>query len=285
MKINKILPQEAVYLQQLCTIADCPKSLYYIGKLPGSPTPTVAIVGSRKTTPYGIETAEQLAYGLAKRGVIVISGLALGIDAAAHRGALRAGGITIAVLAHGLDNIYPTSNRALASELLKTGGAIISDYPPGMPAMAHQFLARNRIVSGLSSAVIIVEAATRSGALNTAAQALDQAKDVYAVPGNITSELSAGCNLLIAQGATPVTSIEACVTQITGAKAYQQVALPMGDNAAETVLIELMSRGTSDGEDLLARSELDISSYNQTLSMLEIKGIARALGGNHWGIR
>lgn len=149
-----------------------------MGELPDERLPSVAIVGTRKPTTYGKEVTRQLASDLAKRGVIIISGLALGIDGLAHRGALEAGGTTIAVLANGLPDIYPSTHRALADEILASRGAIISEYEPGVSARGFQFLQRNRIVSGLSDAVIITEAATRSGTLNTAAHALEQGKEV-----------------------------------------------------------------------------------------------------------
>lgn len=196
MKINTITPDKHKYLQIIDSIANKPRILHYMGILPKERITSVAIIGTRKPTSYGKEIAHMLAYELAKRGVIVISGMALGIDAIAHRGALEAGGTTLAVLGNGLDTIYPSSHKDLARQIIAQGGALISEYAPEELARPHYFLQRNRIVSGLSDAVIVVEAASRSGTLNTAAHALEQGREIFAVPGNITSPLSSGCNIL-----------------------------------------------------------------------------------------
>lgn len=165
MKINRISPQSSKYLQIISTIAKSPEKLHFIGKLPSERMTTVAIVGSRKPTAYGKEVTHKFAYELASRGIIIISGLALGVDAIAHRAALEAGGKTIAVLANGVDTIYPANHKSLANDIINSDGAIISEYEPGIAARSFQFLARNRIVSGLSDAVIVTEAAIRSGTL------------------------------------------------------------------------------------------------------------------------
>ncbi len=199
-KINQIPPLEAKYTEVLGTIAVMPKMLYYYGKIPENIVKTVAIVGSRHNTRYGKEVAYKMAYELAKRGVIIISGLAYGIDSVAHQAALDAGGTTIAVLGTPIDQIYPKNHVGLAKDIINNGGAVLSEYAPGEKVyMKASFLERNRIISGLADIVVIVEAAEKSGTLNTAAHALNQGKEVYAVPGNITSPYSVGCNKLIAQ--------------------------------------------------------------------------------------
>lgn len=167
------------------------------GSIPEKRIPTVAIVGTRKPTKYGEETAYNTAYELAKQGVVIISGLAIGVDAAAHRGALDARGKTIAVLAGGTDDITPRQNNSLGERILANGGAIISEYKDGTPVYASQLLARNRIVSGLSDAVIIVEAAAKSGTLATARHAMRQNRSVFVVPGRLTDKMSAGCHFLL----------------------------------------------------------------------------------------
>ncbi len=285
MKINSISPQKHKYLQIINTIAKVPKILYFTGNLPSERRPTVAIVGTRKPTPYGKEVTYQLAYDLAKQGVVIISGLALGIDGVAHRAALDAGGTTIAVLACGLDNMYPATHKNLAEEIVKKGGAIVSEYEPDVGARDFQFLARNRIVSGLSDAVVVTEAATRSGTLATVNHALEQGRDVFAVPGNITSPLSAGCNALIKQGATPVMSATDILEVIAPDLLEPQQSLALGNNPTETKIIQLLQSGIRDGDQLLQESGIDASEFSQSLTMMEITGTIRALGGNQWTLK
>lgn len=285
MKINTIPPDKHNYLQILTSIANPPKSLDIIGNLPNARTTSVAIVGTRKPTPYGKEVGHMLAYELAKRGVIIISGLAFGIDAIAHKGALEAGGTTLAVLANGLPGIYPTSHKGLANQITEKGGAIISEYEQGTDARSYQFLERNRIVSGLSDAIIIIEAAARSGTLNTAAHALEQGREIFVVPGNITSPLSAGCNSLLKQGAHPVTCVEDILEVIAPNLLQPQSVLALGTTPQETTLIQLLQQGIRDGDALQQASHLTIPQFSQTLTMLEINGIVRGLGGNQWTLR
>jgi DNA processing protein len=285
MKINRISPQNSKYLQIVCDIAKCPEKFYFIGELPEKRRPTVAIVGTRKPTAYGREVTYQLAYDLAKRGVIIISGLALGTDGIAHQAALEAGGTTIAVLANGVDIIYPATHKNLADNILKSGGAIISEYEPGTEARDFQFVQRNRIVSGLSDAIIITEAAIKSGTMSTAAHALEQGREVFVVPGNITSPLSAGCNKLIKQGANPITCAEDVLEIIAPDLLKSQNMLPLGANALETQIISLLQSGIRDGDELQAQSGADISEFSQTITMMEISGNIRALGGNQWTLK
>lgn len=163
MKINTITPEESEYLQIVNSIAKPPKSFHYCGTLPSERRPTVAIVGTRKPTSYGKEVTRRLAHDLATRGVVIVSGLALGIDAIAHAAALEAGGATIAVLGNGLPDIYPATNAQLGEKIVAHGGALVSEYPLHEKARLHYFLERNRLVAGLSDAVIVTEAALRSG--------------------------------------------------------------------------------------------------------------------------
>ena len=196
---------DAAYPARLRNIFDPPILLYGRGALPlFDEEAAVAVVGTRSATPYGIHNAEELSYQMAKNGALVISGLARGIDAAAHRGALRAGGLTAAVLGCGVDVVYPESNRRLYGDVA-AAGVLLSEYPPGAEPEAWHFPARNRIISGLSVAALVVEAPQRSGALITAHTALDQGRDVFAVPGPIDAPESWGCNQLIRSGAGLVT--------------------------------------------------------------------------------
>lgn len=285
MKINTISPHDNKYLQIIETIAICPKKLYFKGKLPDQRLPTVAIVGTRKPTAYGREVTYQLSGDLAQRGIVIISGLALGIDAIAHRGALDAGGITLAVLGNGVDTIYPATNENLASEILAKGGAIISEYEPNVEARDFQFLERNRIVSGLSDALIVTEAAIRSGTMSTVTHALEQGREVFVVPGNITSPLSAGCNNLIKQGAHPITCVDDVLEIIAPDLLRPQAILPLGANKLESQIINLLQSGIRDGEELQIQTGANVSEFSQTLTLMEISGTIRALGGNQWTLR
>ena len=285
MKINTIAPDKHKYLQILTSIAKSPKTLDVIGNLPETRITSVAIVGTRKPSPYGKEIAYKFAYELAKKGIVVISGLALGTDAISHRGALEAGGITLAVLANGLSHIRPSSNTELARQILQHRGAIISEYKPDTEVRIYQLLERNRIVSGLSDAIVIIEAAARSGTLNTAAHALEQGKEVFVVPGNITSPLSAGCNSLLKQGAHPATCIEDILEVIAPDTLQPQTTLALGSTPAETAVIQLLQKGLRDGDELQKTAQLSVVEYNQALTMLEINGIIRSLGGNQWTLR
>lgn len=284
MKINSISPDEHVFSQIIVNIAHQPKTLYIVGSLPPNRPPVVAIVGTRRPTPYGKEVTFKLAYNLAKKGVVIVSGLALGIDAIAHKGALEARGTTIAVLANGLDQVYPAAHRGLAKQIINGGGALVSEYPPGTPARDFQFLARNRIVSGLADAVIVTEAASRSGTLATIARALEQNREVFAIPGPITSPMSVGPNRLIQQGAHPILEADDVLCIIAPSLINAQSSLNLGSNPQEILLIDLLQSGIRDGDELQRASHIPAAEFAQTLTMLEISGLIRALGGNQWSL-
>lgn len=186
---------------ELREIPGPPEALWVRGTLPPLNSPRVAIVGTRKATAEGRATAREIARELAERSVVVVSGLALGIDAAAHEGALSGNGLTVAVLGNGVDQVYPPSHEQLARRILERGGCLVSEYPPGTPALPHQFLARNRIVSGLSRGVVIIEAPARSGTLATARHALEQGREVFVLPGPARHPNFAGSHRLIRDGA------------------------------------------------------------------------------------
>ena len=281
MESKRIITDGVEYLGTLKELAVSPRSLYVSGELPQIRKVSVAIVGTRRPTHYGKEVTYRLAYDLAKRGVVIISGLALGVDAIAHKAALEAGGVTIAVQANGLDQVYPSVNRGLAKKIVEKG-AIISEYEPGVPARKHQFLARNRLVSGLADAVIVTEAAARSGTLSTVNHALDQNREVFAVPGNITSLLSVGPNRLIQQGAHPALSADDVLEIIAPHLLKEQASLALGNTPEEIAILKLLQSGIRDGNELQRLSGMDVSEFSQTLSMLEIQGIIRGLGANQW---
>ena len=290
MEINRIRPDEHNFTQRLASIANPPKSLCFMGTLPTSGAPVVAIVGSRKPSAYGREVTEQLAGDLAKAGCIIINGLALGIDGIAQRAALKAGGTVIGVIPNELPDISPQTNYKLAMNIIENGGAILSEWKKGDGKIVNRwsFLERNRLVSGLADAVIITEAAERSGTLNTAAHALSQGRDVFAVPGNITSPLSAGCNALLKQGAlvaTTATDILDVIAPSTTQSATDQAVTLLGETPAENTIIDLLRAGLRDGDQLQQQSGLNPADFATALTMLEINGVIKPLGANNWTLR
>lgn len=285
MNINKVLKNHKQYPSYLLEIAAPPKQLFYIGEPVTDYLPAVTIVGSRKLTSYGKDVTYRLAYDLAKQGITIISGLALGADGVVHQGAIEAGGRTIAVLANGLDQITPRSHRNLAIELLKRGGSIMSEYETGMPALKQNFVARNRIISGLTDMTIITESAEAGGSLRTASFAVEQNKLVGAIPGNITSSQSIGTNNLIKSGASPITCAQDVLNLLGIAseeKARQDV---FGDSKEEQVIIDLMKDGITELDELQQKSQLEPSLFSQTITMLELSSKIRPLGAAHWTLR
>ena len=216
LDIQLLTFSDAAYPGRLKNIYDPPALLYYKGKLPLlDDLLSVAVVGTRDCTPYGVTCAEKLGFGLASGGAVVVSGLAKGIDAAATRGALRAGGVTIGVTGNGLDVHYPYESRYLYEDVAASG-VLFSEYPPGTEPAPGHFPVRNRILSGLSLAALVVEAPERSGALITAMTALEQGRDVFAVPGPIDAPTSVGCNRLIRDGAGLVTDASDILREYEG---------------------------------------------------------------------
>lgn len=298
-KINEIRPQEADFTEVLASIAVVPKKLYFYGKMPENRLKcgtkrtfewpkTLAIVGSRKPTKYGEEIAYKLANAAARRGVVVISGLAYGIDAVAHRGALAAGGVTVAVLGTPIDQIYPWVHTGLAEKIVETGGMIMSEMAPGTKFYPKvSFLERNRLIAGLADVVVIPEAAERSGSLNTAAHALEQGREVFAVPGDINRPLSKGCNRLIKQGATPYLGVDDVLNMLFPVQKKRksaQLEFLFGDTELETAILRMIAAGVQDGEQMIAKMNVTIAEFNQALTLLEIKGRILALGANKWAI-
>lgn len=268
---------------RLREIESPPLVLYVRGELQPQDEWAAAIVGTRRATPYGKSVGADLASGLAASGVTIVSGLARGIDGIAHQAALDAGGRTIAVLGSSLDQIYPPEHRNLAREIAESG-AVISDYPLGTGPEAGNFPARNRIIAGLSLAVIVVEAGESSGALITAQFAAEQGRDVFAVPGRIYDRASRGTNRLIATGAFPVTSAEDVLEQLNleaiAVTAPREPALPK-DETERRVLGELTAEPVHIDE-LRVRTDLPIAELTACLSMLELRGQARQVGGMHY---
>jgi DNA processing protein len=261
-----------------------PKQLFLEGNL-AEPLgrPCVGIVGSRKLTPYGRHVTATLARQLAEQGITVISGLALGVDSIAHQAALDGKGVTVAVLPASVEEVYPASHRRLARDIVAGGGALISEYPKGTAALRGNFIARNRLIAGLSDVLVITEAALKSGSLHTARFALEQGKDILAVPGPITSPTSEGTNNLLKAGAAPVTGIDDILRALhIEPNAAKRVVT--GDTDAEQAILDLLQAGVGDGHELQSRSGLDITIYNQSLTMLEIQGKIRPVGADNWSL-
>lgn len=248
--------------------------------------PVLGIVGSRNVSAYGRTVTADLAENVARRGVVIVSGLALGVDSIAHQAAIEAHGLTIAVLPSGLQSIYPANHRNLASQVLGADGLLVSEYESAARPHQGSFIERNRIIAGLSDVLLVTEAAERSGSLHTARFALEQGKAVLAVPGNITSPTSAGTNNLIKMGAVPVTSPEDIYEALgISADTKNDQYVYYAENEYEESILVLLRKGLQNGHDLLAQCELPIEQFQQHLTMLEIKGAIHPLGNNHWKLK
>jgi DNA processing protein len=266
------------YPALLRQIADAPPVLFVRGTLTPADEWSVALVGTRKATVYGREVAHRLATDLVQNRVTLVSGLARGIDSIAHKSALDAGGRTLAVLGSGVDYIYPAEHRKLAEAIVENG-ALISDYPLGTRPEAANFPARNRIISGLSLGVVVVEADVKSGALITADFALDHGREVFAVPGSILSPASAGCNRLLRDGANVVTEVgdilEALHLDHASEKQLAREILP--SNPTEAAILEHLTAEPRHLDELSRETELPVATISSTLVMMELKGMARQI--------
>ncbi|MFN2144693.1 MAG: DNA-processing protein DprA [Anaerolineales bacterium] len=268
------------YPQRLKSIEYPPPVIYMLGEVLPKDEWAVAIVGTRKFTHYGREVAEEMAAFLARNGVTVVSGLARGVDSIAHRASLDAGGRTIAVLGSGVDQIYPPENSGMAEEIILQG-AVISDYPPGTPPDGLNFPPRNRIISGLSLATVVVEAGERSGAAITANYALEQGREVFAVPGNIYSPQSKGTNRLIRNGAHPLTSPEDLLEALNLSMVTEQqnVRMVLPGNAVEAAIFDVLSHEPVHVDQIGIQAGLPIEQISSTLALMELKGMVRQVGG------
>jgi DNA processing protein len=274
---------DELYPQRLKEIEQPPPVLYMRGELSQEDTWAVAIVGTRRVTPYGRQVTEEIASFLAANGVTIISGLARGVDAIAHNVALRAGGRTLAVLGSGVDKIYPPENRAMADQIMQHG-AVLSDYVPGTPPESTNFPPRNRIISGLSMAVVVIEAGETSGALITAEFAAEQGREVFAVPGNILAPQSKGTNKLIQRGAHPLLSasdiMEALNLTRVGHHKAARKALPADE--VESKLYEAIGEEPIHVDEIRNLTGLPVEKVSATLVMMELKGMVRQVGNMHY---
>ncbi|MFH0890620.1 MAG: DNA-processing protein DprA [Candidatus Liptonbacteria bacterium] len=273
LDIKLILREDDDFPSSLREIPHSPFGLYVLGRNLGpsdKPDKIVAIVGTRKATPEGKALARQFAGKFAARGLVVVSGLALGIDAAAHEGCFSENGRTVAVMPGGLDRIYPRTNETLARKIMDTGGVLISEYPPGMPILPYRFLERNRIVSGLSRGVLIVEAGLRSGSLATARFAMEQNRDVFVLPGPVRHPNYKGSNLLIRAGAELVTEPEQILEDWDLLPEEDKSAI-RADDSRETVSILtvlLSSKSSLEIDKIAELVKLDVQTTSQALSLL-----------------
>lgn len=270
---------DAAYPTLLRQIADAPPVLYVKGTLTSVDEWAVAVVGTRKPTTYGREVARLLASELASNGVTVVSGLARGVDGIAHQAALDAGGRTLAVLGSGLDRIYPHEHAALA-ERIAANGALLSDYPLGTGPEASNFPPRNRIISGLSLGVVVVEAALNSGALITADFAADHGREVFAVPGSILAQSSTGCNRLLRDGAHVVTEVGDVLEtlRLDQLASKQQAREVLPSNPTEARLLAELSAEPSYVDEVARSVGLPVEAVTSALVMMELKGMVRQVG-------
>lgn len=280
MKSKKVSKQDSAYPSGLLSLAQIPEQLYVRGAplehLQGKTT--VAVVGSRKVSNYGRQVTEKLVSELAKAGVVIVSGLALGVDSIAHKAALDAGGTTVAVLPCGIDTIYPASHYGLAKRILQSGGTLLSEYPGNDTPQKHHFIARNRIIAALSDGVLITEAAAKSGSLHTADFALELGIDVLAVPGNITSPTSEGANALIKNGAAAITNSNDIFELMNIRPTTKEHRLPAHDAKTFAVL----DSGPATLDEIATQTKLDFSDLQQSLTSLELKGLITLSASGEW---
>ena len=306
------------YPPLLKQIDDPPALLYIIGEFPLQDAPSIAIVGSRSPTEYGKTTSQQLSYQLAERGITVVSGFARGIDTCVHRGALEAGGCTIAVFGCGLSIIYPETNRALATEIIESG-ALISEFPMTMPPRGKNFPRRNRVISGLTLGTLVVEASERSGSLITARHAAEQGREVFAIPGQIFSNVSRGTHSLINQGATLINSVDDLLdalpqdyTKVLGGESPEAIHQPSPSKRPnktarpqsvakqltptsqpktkidpnltpdEQVVLSAMDADSVHIDEITRVTQLPIGKVSSLLVMLELKGVVQQLPGKQF---
>ncbi len=288
--ITKIHPADAAYPPLLKEIGDPPSPLYFLGALPLSSDVTVAIVGTRKASREGLLLAKQIANELAKAGVVVVSGLALGIDGAAHEGAVAARGKTVAVLATGLDSIYPRAHENLARSILDCGGTILSEYPEGTPALPHQFLGRNRLVSGLSIGTVVIEAPVHSGALVTARFALEQGRELFVTPGPVSHQNHKGSHLLLRNGARLVTSAAEILEDLENTIANCHLTLPLTEkrnllseikDEIDLLIVNTLKDASQPltVDSLTENTRIESHIVNERLTFLTLRGVVEEKSG------
>lgn len=280
--IDFIYPGCGKYPERLKNLKDAPFCLYVKGRLPREDRPCAGMVGARACSDYGKEYGRKFAKALAREEVQIVSGMAMGIDSVCAEAAIRAGGTTFAILGGGVDVIYPRENIELYYRIIETGGGIISEYPMGAPPIAWQFPLRNRLISGFSDRLLIIEAAKRSGTLTTAMYALEQGKFIYALPGRVNDRLSQGCNSLIADGAGVLLDTETVINDFYSSGIWKKTVLPgeekpesfsggFSDFAQRKVIMSLGTE-TAGTETIAAKTGLTLETVTEALSELELDG-------------
>jgi DNA processing protein len=284
-KIKKISIEDKNYPILLKKIKNPPKALYFRGEISFNDS-CFAIVGSRRFSPYGKQVALDIAGDLAEAGFIVVSGFAPGIDTFAHSAVLEREKRTIAVLGTGLDeeSIYPRSNLKLTEKIIEKGGALISEYPPGTRGNHFTFPQRNRIISGLSLGVLVVEAKEKSGALITASFAFSQKRKVFAVPGSVYSSNSRGCHCLIKRGAKLIENAQDILQEFNLSGKKNNKEKFQGENKEENIILKTLLEGSLHIDEIIKKTKLEVSVVNKTLTLLEIKNKVRNLGSNIYAI-
>ncbi|MFA4937010.1 MAG: DNA-processing protein DprA [Patescibacteria group bacterium] len=281
LKLNVTTVADDQYPTLLKEISDPPPVIYWQGNWECVNSPALATVGARKITSYGQQVIAKIIPALAQAGICIVSGLAYGVDAACHQATLQASGKTIAVLASGLDQIYPSANRYLANKIIDAQGLLLTEHPPGVLPLRHHFPIRNRIIAGLARATLVIEAAQTSGALITAKQALEYNRDVFAIPGSILSEQSAGTNELIRLGATPVSQPEEILnsfnlTAASGAGPKRQLT------EMEATIINLIKNEPQHIDEIARLLHLPAGDITAKLSLLEIEGLVQNAGNQNF---
>ena len=266
----------------LKNITNCPLGLYVIGEIPDDLSKKVAVIGARKCTQYGSNNAYKFSKELAEKGVVIVSGMALGIDSMAHKGAIDGGGKTIAILGCGVDLIYPAINKTLRENIIYNG-CVISEFAPGTNPYPTNFPIRNRIISGISEAILVIEAAKRSGTLITVGQALDQGRDVFALPGNINNIMSQGTNDLLKDAAFPLTDIKDVLFNLgineNKENVYNEEELLLPD---EKIIYELIMSEPISIDEIIIKSNLQIQIVQYCVTMLELKGLVQKIAGQRY---
>ncbi|UCD54634.1 MAG: DNA-processing protein DprA [Candidatus Omnitrophota bacterium] len=293
VSLKKIKKSNKVYPDNLKNIYNPPEDLFVDGEILPSDNNAIAIVGTRRASYYGMEQCEKLSYDLAIRGITIVSGMARGIDSAAHRGALKAQGRTIAVLGSGHDHIYPPENKKLYDEIVKSG-AVVSEYEPNTPPFKANFPRRNRIISGMSKGVVVIEAPRKSGAMITADFALEQGREVFALPGNITSIRSSGTNALIKEGAKLVEGISDILEELKNVidikeidKASSGICRPgdpdmRGLDSDEKMIFGILNDKSKSIDEISRIANLPVYKASKALLKLELKRLIKGLPGENF---
>ncbi|MBI2010637.1 MAG: DNA-protecting protein DprA [Candidatus Colwellbacteria bacterium] len=284
MSLDLLYFNDSGYPFLLKEIPDPPQKLYCRGELPEAGTPCLALVGTRKASPAGLKLAESMAAELVSAGIVIVSGLAMGIDTAAHEGALKGGGRTVAVLGNGLNKIYPAQNEKLAEVIIKMGGAVISEYEPDEESFPNHFIERNRIISGLSLGVIVVEAPVYSGALTTARFAAEQGRDVWVVPGPITHPNYVGSHALIRDGATLITKVSEVLEDLGLDSVIEKLNLNLESGSAEEKIVKVITEAETglNIDRITELTKLEPQALNEALVGLILAGTIEEKGGRYF---